>query len=384
MIEKEVWEPGRIGDRLKMQAIRSRRPLSCALELTYRCNFRCRMCYVRMTDAQAAPYGRLRTVEEWLDMAHQLLEAGVLYLTLTGGECTMYPDFERLYEELCRMGFQIGLMSNAGAYTDSVRDVFRRFPPMSVSVTLYGGSNETYRNVTGDPHGLDKVLDNIRFLQSLGVPVKLSFTMVRQNVLDYPEVARLCTELGLTYSLITDVTPHRMGPALSDALQCRLSPAQRALVACSKPREIAEALSEAPALERELEHFPLPSAPEGPLPRVPDACIASLTSCAICWNGDMQTCVSLNAFHRVKPFEIGFEAAWTQLMADHSTTFLRPAACQVCPMAGDCLHNCPGRRFEGTGSPHEPDPYTCQYTFLLRLCQNRRSKADVPFSPPCT
>ena len=87
MIQK-IWDETKIEDRIQLAAIRQRRPLSCTMELTYRCNFHCKMCYVRMSDAQAAPYGRMRTVEEWLDMAHQLLDAGVLYLTLTGGECT--------------------------------------------------------------------------------------------------------------------------------------------------------------------------------------------------------------------------------------------------------------------------------------------------------
>ncbi len=383
-MRKKDWDPSRLGDQLQLLAIRNCRPLSCTLELTYRCNFHCRMCYIRMTDAQAAPHGRLRTVEEWLDMARQLRDAGVLFITLTGGECTQYPGFERLYGELCRMGFRVGLLSNAGAYTESIREVFRRYPPYGVSVSLYGGSNETYREVTGDPQGLDKVMENIRFLQSLGVSVQLCFTMIRQNVLDYPKVVGLCKELGLTYSLLTDITAHQWDPSLSDALQSRLSPAQRAIVACCRPEEIAEALSKAPLLERELEHFVPPAAPKEPLPPVPDACTASRSSCAIYWNGEMQSCASMAGYRCVNPFEIGFEAAWAQLIADHPTTFLRPAACQVCPMAEDCQHNCPARRFEGTGSPHEPDPYTCQYVYLLRICQAGKSGADVPAPPFCT
>jgi hypothetical protein len=49
-------------------------------------------------------------------------------------------------------------MSNAGGYNDPIRDVFRRFPPRHVSITLYGASNETYMAVTGDPSGYDKTL----------------------------------------------------------------------------------------------------------------------------------------------------------------------------------------------------------------------------------
>lgn len=382
MIQKQ-WDLNKVTDRIQLQAIRQRRPLSCTMELTYRCNFHCRMCYVRMTDAQAAPYGRLRTVDEWLDMARQMRDAGVLYLTLTGGECTQYPGFEELYGQLSQLGFRISIMSNAGAYTDSVRDVFRRYPPVSVGITLYGGSKETYAAVTGDPEGLDRAVENIRFFRSIRVPVGLNFTMIRQNVLDYPLVARLCRDLGCSWTLITDINGHRHDVSMSDALQCRLSPAQRACVACHPPEEAALAMENAKELEKALAGFQMPQAPTETPPPEPDACIGASSGCAIYWNGEMNTCISMNGHGNAHPFETGFEAAWAQLKAQQDETFRRPAACQACGMQEDCLHNCAGRRFEGTGSPHGPDPYTCQYTYLLRLYKARRNGADIPPSPTC-
>lgn len=382
MIEK-VWNPDSIRDKIQMRAIQQLRPLSCTMELTYRCNFRCRMCYIRMTDEQAAPYGRLRTAEEWLDMARQMRDAGVLYLTLTGGECTIYPGFERLYEQLAKMGFRIGIMTNAGAYTNSIRDVFKKYPPIGADITLYGGSNETYEEITGDPRGFEKTVANIRFFQSIRVPVGLNFTVIRQNVLDYPKVGKLCQELRLPYTLITDITGHRHDVSLSEALSCRLNPAERAIVACSQPEEIAKAMEDAGELEKELAGFRMPEEPEEPLDPVQDSCIGSHTGCAIYWNGEMQTCISLNGYQNVKPFEIGFEAAWAQLKARQDETFRRPVTCQACSMATDCLHNCAGRRFEGTGSPNEPDPYTCQYTYLLRILREKQGKTDVTNTPQC-
>lgn len=382
MIEK-TWNPDSIRDRILLKAIQRRRPLSCTMELTYRCNFRCRMCYIRMTDAQAAPFGRMRTVEEWLDMARQLVAAGVLNLTLTGGECTQYPGFKRLYEQLSQMGFRITLMSNAGAYTESVRDVFRRFPPASVGITLYGGSGETYEAVTGDPKGFERTVENICFFRSIRVPVGLNFTVIRQNVKDYPKVGQLCKDLHFPYTLITDITPHHYIAAQSDALQCRLTPAERACIACHPPEEAMSAMENAKALEKELAGFRMPEASKEEILPEADACIGSSTGCAIYWNGEMGTCISLRGYRNVKPFETGFEAAWEQLKAIQDETFSRPAGCRVCGMKNDCMHNCAGRRFEGTGSPKEPDPYICRYTYLLRLYKARRNGTVLPDKPDC-
>ena len=382
MIEK-VWNLDKITDRIQLRAIQQRRPLSCTIELTYRCNFHCRMCYVRMTDANAARFGRMRTVEEWLEMAKQLYDAGVLYLTLTGGECTQYPGFEQLYEHLAKMGFRITIMSNAGAYTDSIREIFRRYPPANVGVTLYGGSEETYATVTGDPHGLEKAIYNIRFFQSIGVPVGLNFTIIRQNALDYPKVAGICKEMGLPYTLITDITRHRHGAAFSEALQCRLSPAERACIACHTPEDVELAMNNAKSIEKELAGFRMHSKPDELLPPQADSCIGSLSGCAIYWNGEMNTCISMYGCSNSKPFEIGFEAAWAQLKAKQDKAFLRPAMCQTCSMNNECVHNCAGRRFEGTGSTFEPDPYTCQYTYLMHRYKAKQSVTDVPQYPTC-
>lgn len=371
MIEKQ-WDADRIRDRLQMRAVQARRPLTCILELTYRCNFCCRMCYVRMSDLQAAQYGRMRTVDEWTGMAKQLYRAGVLYLTLTGGECTQYPGFETLYEQLSRMGFYISIMSNAGAYSDSIRELFRRYPPYHASITLYGGCNDTYRVVTGDPEGFGKTAENIRFFQSIGVPVSINFTVIRQNVRDYPKIGEFCGKLGLSYTLATDITGHMRDVRFSTALEDRLSPAQRACLACHPPSEVETALENAKKLERELEHFQMPEPPSGEQPTEMDSCIGSFSGCAISWNGDMQTCISMNGFQSVKPFETGFETAWSQLQAAREELFRRPGVCQVCDMAQDCIHNCAGRRYEGTGSLQTPDPYTCQYTYLLRIYREQK------------
>jgi len=383
-MKEKIWNLNKTADRLQMTAIQKRRPLSCTIELTYRCNFNCRMCYVRMTDAQAAPYGRMRTVEEWLDMAEQLRDAGVLYLTLTGGECTRYPGFERLYEQLAQMGFRLTLMTNAGAYTDSIRKLLTEYPPCNVGITLYGGSDETYAAVTGDPKGFSKTVENIRFFQSIGVPVGLNFTMIRENVLDYPKVGALCRELGIPYTLITDITSHQRDISFSNALESRLTPAERACVACHPPEEVALAMERAKELEKELANFEMPKASDEPLEPKMNACIGSHSGCAIYWNGEMQTCISMNGYHNVNPFEIGFEAAWAQIQAEHAETFRKPAACQTCPMMEDCLHNCAARRFEGTGTTQSPDPYTCQYTYLLRLYQAQRNNPEIPQAPSCT
>ena len=81
-------------DYLFYKAGQSGIPLSGTFELTPFCNFSCPMCYVRKTAEEVKSSGRsLRTYEQWLKLAREARDAGMLYLLITGGEPTAWPEF---------------------------------------------------------------------------------------------------------------------------------------------------------------------------------------------------------------------------------------------------------------------------------------------------
>ena len=61
-------------------------PVSGTFELTPRCNFHCKMCYVQMTPEEEQAVGCELTTQEWLDIAQKAVNGGMIYLLLTGGE----------------------------------------------------------------------------------------------------------------------------------------------------------------------------------------------------------------------------------------------------------------------------------------------------------
>lgn len=372
---EKTFDPGHINSALVEKAKQLRRPLSCHFELTYRCNFHCPMCYIRMTDEQAKPYGRLRTADEWIEMGKQIRDAGVLNLTLTGGECTLFPEFDRLYTELYKMGFRIFVMSNGAAWTDKIRELFRKYPPHGVSITLYGTSDETYEKVTGDPNGFPKVKETVRFLRSIGVHYHLSYTVIKQNVYDLARMKSVCEELQAPYDWITDVFQHRYDPSYSDALNCRLSPAERVCLE-GNCREPEKAMQKAKELEKELADFQMPKFDPHKLCKPIGSCNGSYVNAAIFWNGEMNTCISMCGADNLKPFEVGFEQAWKQLQEDFPKKFCVPVACWTCELQASCILNCSARQFQGTGYFYKTDPYTCQFAWLIEKMANNKDSSN--------
>lgn len=87
---KAVWE----------KAFADTIPISGTFELTPRCNFDCRMCYVHLKEDQILKYGRELNAKEWLQIAREAKDAGTTWLCITGGEPLMHPEFEIIWKEL--------------------------------------------------------------------------------------------------------------------------------------------------------------------------------------------------------------------------------------------------------------------------------------------
>ena len=88
MKQPERYVEPRLTQYLFDRASRTLTPLSGTFELSPVCNLACKMCYVRKTPAEVAasprpPVGLI----QWLSIAEQARDAGMLYLLLTGGSC---------------------------------------------------------------------------------------------------------------------------------------------------------------------------------------------------------------------------------------------------------------------------------------------------------
>ena len=132
-----------IKDYVFRKGAAKRIPVSGTFELTSRCNLDCKMCYVHMSKAEQDKIGRELTAEQWIDLGRQAVDAGMIYLLLTGGEPLLRPDFQEIYTALIQMGLMMTINTNATLMTPQIIELFKKHRPEKVNVTLYGMSDET-------------------------------------------------------------------------------------------------------------------------------------------------------------------------------------------------------------------------------------------------
>ncbi len=202
--------------RLKRQVGDRRVPLGGTLELTHRCNNRCRHCFNNLRSDDAPALGRELSTREVARILDEAAALGCVWVLLTGGETLLRPDFRDIYDHARGLGLLVTLFTNGTLVTPELADHLDRQRPFSVEITLYGATRETYERVTANPGSYDACLRGIRLLRERGLPLKLKSTVSTLNRHEIAAMKRLAEDdLGLPFRFDALLNPRcdgRPGP----------------------------------------------------------------------------------------------------------------------------------------------------------------------------
>lgn len=331
-----------------------RRPLNCLFELTPTCNLRCHFCYVAI-DPYKGPYLSTAQVCQILDT---IQKAGVLWLTLTGGEIFSRRDFPEIYRHAKKNGFLVQLFTNATMMNERLAEVFREDPPFLVEVSIYGHTKELYEATTQIPGSFARFERGIRMLRDCGVPVVLKTpmsTFTQDHLTAISEYARangfkFKVDFTIDHRHDGDPTPtmYRITPRrimqLGDELDVINGITPRSQRAAAAPPPLVDCSATSPdARTNELYK-----------------CGAGRTGFFIDALGNVSHCV----IDRSPTFQF-FDMEWDELWARMGEWVTQPlpqdAPCSGCSLRAGC-GSCPARSRLATGSPYLKDPYYCDVT----------------------
>lgn len=354
-------------------------PLSGTFELTARCNLDCRMCYIHKRANDAAARAGERTAAEWLALAEECRDAGMLLLLLTGGEPFLRPDFREIYSGCRKLGLMVSINSNGTMIGPEMIRFLAAAPPSRVNITLYGASPESYGALCGDPSAYERAVEAILGLRAAGVLVKLNFSITPYNRQDLPAVYRFAKEHGLHVQAASYMFPpvracergcfqaDRMTPEESAAAQLEYDALR------FPPERLRERLEQLLAGGS----VPDPDAECQELPTERIRCRAGSSTFWATWDGQLRPCGMMT-----EPTEAlstqSFQSAWDKLRAAREE-ILVPAGCGTCPVRSAC-DQCPAICYAESGAFTAVPEYMCQRTRAY-LEQGRNWLAEHPKEP---
>jgi len=179
--------------------IEKRRLTSVDLEITARCNLNCRHCYINLPVRDKKAKSEELPVARIGEIAGQAISLGALWCTLTGGEPLLRPDFSDIFIELKKRGLLVSLNTNATLISGKTIELFKKYPPRDIEVTVYGVREKTYESVTRKPGSFKAFLRGLDLLLTGGINVRLKAMALRSNIHEWRDISRFCREKTKDY-----------------------------------------------------------------------------------------------------------------------------------------------------------------------------------------
>ena len=352
-----------------------RTPRTVDLEITSRCNLRCRYCY--FFDNPEVTYQDLST-EEWLQFIDELGKCSVMNVCLAGGEPFIREDLPDLIEAIVKNRMRFNILSNGTLINDNIAEFIAKTRRCYyVQVSIDGSSAEVHE--TGRGKGsFEKAVRGIKILQKYDIPIASRITIHRYNVHDLENTARfLLEELGLP-AFSTNAAGY-FGTCQKNAedLLLRIEDRQKAMETLLQLEQKYNGRITAQAGPLADAHFwtRMEKARKESAPKFHNG--GNLTACGCPTNkitvradGVIVPCSMLSHMELGRINRDSFQDVWLKndemhtLRSRHHIPLENFEECAGCEYAPYCTGNCPGSAFSLTGQVNQPSPDACLQRFL--------------------
>ena len=165
-------------------------PFELTWEITNRCNLNCPFCYIH----NHVYYNDVlfETAKPYLD---EMISSGLIRATLTGGECTLNKDFERIYRYLKENGVLVDVYTNGILLNNNIFALFDEYPPNRVEMTIYDSINNQ-----------PKPYENALKLKNNNINVLVKFTVTTTTLQYFKEVRAWCSTNEFSFKFDTDIS----------------------------------------------------------------------------------------------------------------------------------------------------------------------------------
>lgn len=323
-----------INGYISLKAKYSDIPVNGVFELTPFCNLDCKMCYVHLTPDQLKTDEKLLPVEIWKDIIRQAVKAGMMYATLTGGECLTYPDFREVYKYLVSMGIQPDILTNGRLLTEDTVGFLAKYPPGVIQVSIYGSNEDAYEQVTGH-RSFEEVMQGITRARNAGLNLTLTITPNRYMQKD-------------VRALLDFVYAQNVPYVIGDSTLIARPETGR------KIDDYAVELKEYAAIKRADREFSLSVPATASERMIPDyvptnvcqlhglPCGGAHNTFHVNWKGELSPCTGFSLYVHSDIRKSGFAEAWKEICMKMAS-YRPPEECQSCTMRNICT-TCPAER----------------------------------------
>lgn len=304
------------------------------IDLTDACTERCVHCYVLQGQHDFLPY---ELVEKVL---HEFREQQGLTVQLSGGECMMHPNFEKICCLCRKLDLNFIVLSNLTLCDEKMISVLKETDPQFVNVSLYSMVPDEHDAITRVRGSWQKTMAAIDACQAAGIHIRLATPLLNVNQHAYPELRKFAAERHVHIIPDCDILPKCNGDCSNLNYTC-------------SPEEVESVLRDDPSFwDRGYGKA---------LVRNPDDRVCDIGK-LLCVNskGDYYPCSGMHGY----VLGNARNNTLTEVWKGKKMEYLRGLKNKDFPKCANCDHRafckvCPAFNFNATGGLFEPIPAKC-------------------------
>ncbi|MFA5879664.1 MAG: radical SAM protein [Candidatus Margulisiibacteriota bacterium] len=183
----------------KIKNNQHRNLISFNLEITARCNNNCRHCYINLPALDTEAKKKELTPSQIFNIADQAVELGALWCLISGGEPLLREDFAEIYLGLKKRGLLVSVFTNACLINTNYIELFKKYPPRDIEVTVYGVTRKTYEKVTKKTGSFEAFIKSLDLLLKNNIKVRFKAIAIKSNIHELNEISQFCRERTKDY-----------------------------------------------------------------------------------------------------------------------------------------------------------------------------------------
>ena len=167
------------------------KPETCVLNLTSRCNLKCKMCtwYTKKINEL--------TTEQWKNIIRDLKNDGFKHAVFMGGETFLRKDWHEIAKYSQSIGFTNSLTTN-GTLIDRYLDKIHVFNAITFSID----SLKIHDKIRGVNGAFKKAITNMRLVRDMGYPININTVIQKDNYEEIPSLVKFAEKENVTLNLI--------------------------------------------------------------------------------------------------------------------------------------------------------------------------------------
>jgi radical SAM protein with 4Fe4S-binding SPASM domain len=183
-------------------------PTHATLEIIETCNMTCDHCYYSSSPQLK---GRMDLAEA-IAIMDRLAAHGVRVVELTGGECTIHPDFAEILNHACSTFELVAVLTNGYRMgtNERLRELIcsKNNVMVQVSLDAVGARHDSFRK---HPRAYAAAITAIQHVMSAGLICRVASSIVEENLDQVDELYEVVRALGVEKHSFAAVAPHGRG-----------------------------------------------------------------------------------------------------------------------------------------------------------------------------